>query len=68
MNCMKIERGAIYMGTRAICEALKCSRNTMHEYIKQGLRIRRRRDGTLVLSGDDVMDWYASLPVVKREG
>lgn len=67
MNSMKIERGEVYIGTRAICDAMRVSRNTLKAYISQGLRVRRMPTGALTLSGDDVMDWYGKMPLARKK-
>ncbi len=64
---IKIDRTALYSGMRSISRVMKVSRGTLRNFIdNHGLPAKKRPDGVLVISGEDLYAWYGELPRVKK--
>jgi len=69
ISTIVINRDAVYLGARGIGAVTKLSRNTLKEYIKNGLKIRRDKSGKWVITGEDLYDYFKNLPLVEvKEG
>ena len=67
-STIDIDRDAVYTGARRISRIMHINKDNLKDYIlNEGLPVRKDKKGMLIITGEDLYQWYGNLPLAKGQ-